>query len=113
MKMTVMDSTDPVVNTCSPKIYNLQTPLKKSIGRDNNAILLSSDSSLDFGKKVKESLKSDKAFTTSSIDASTNVQRQVSKHGRELSLVDLIVLEESSRTKCSKAGESYCYKTCQ
>ena len=49
--MTVMDSTDPVVNTCSPKIYDLRTPLKKSSGKDNTAILLSSDSSSDFGKK--------------------------------------------------------------
>ena len=76
-----MGSTDPVKNTCSPKIYDLRTPLKKSSGKDNNAILLASDSSSDFDKKVKESFKSDKAFSTSSIDASNKVQRQVSKHG--------------------------------
>ena len=36
--------TEPVKNTCSPKIYDLRTPLKKSSGKDNTAILLSSDS---------------------------------------------------------------------
>ena len=47
--------TEPVKNTCSPKIYDLRTPLKKSDGKDNTEILLSSDSSSDFGKKVKGS----------------------------------------------------------
>ena len=75
--------TEPVKNTCSPKIYDLRTPLKKTIGKDNTSVLLSYDSS-EFGRKVKRSTKLDKAFTTSSIDASTNVQRQVSKHGQEL-----------------------------
>ena len=80
--------TDPI-NTCSPKIYDLRTPLKKSSGKDNTAILLSSDSSSDFDKKVKESFKLDKAFSTSRIDTSTKV------------------------LLCSKVGESYCYKTLQ
>ena len=37
----------------------------------------------------------------------------VSKNVQGLPLVDLILMEESSRTKCSKVGESYCYKTLQ
>ena len=41
---------EPVKNTHSPKIYDLRTPLKKSKGMDNTEILLSSDSSSDFGK---------------------------------------------------------------
>ena len=87
--------------------------MKKSKGIDNTEVLLSSDSSSDFGKKAKGSFKSDKAISTSSFDASTKVQRQVSTHGQGLSLVDVILLEDSSRTKCPKVGESYCYKTLQ
>ena len=93
-----MGSTDPLI-IHALKIYILRTPLKKSSGKDNNAILLSSGSSSDFGKKVTVSFKSDKAFSTSSIDTSTKVQRHVSKHGRGLSLVGFILLEESSSTK--------------
>ena len=79
----------------------------------HTAILLLSDTSSDFSKKVKESFKSDKAFSTSSTDASTKVQRQVSKHGRGLSLVDLVLFEESSCAKYSKDGDSYCYRILQ
>ena len=87
--------------------------MKKSKGKDDTEVVLSSDSSSDFGEKAKESFKSDKAISTSSLDTSSMVQRQVATHGRELSLVDVILLEENSRTKCSKVGESHCYKTFQ
>ena len=87
--------------------------MKKSKGKDDTEVVLSSDLSSDFGEKAKESFKSDKAISTSSLDTSSMVQREVAMHGRELSLVDVILLEETSRTKCSKVGESHCYKTFQ
>ena len=59
--------TEPVKNTHSPKIYDLQTPLKKSKGKDDTEVVLSSDSSSDFDEKAKESFKSDKAISTSSL----------------------------------------------
>ena len=80
---------------------------------DNTEALLSSDSSSDFRKKAKGSFKSDKAIFISSFDTSSMVHRQVDTHGRGLSLVDVILLEETARTKCSKVGESHCYKTFQ
>ena len=46
--------TEPVKSIHSPKIYDLRTPLKKSKGKDNAEVILSSDSSSDFGKKVKK-----------------------------------------------------------
>ena len=80
---------------------------------DKTEIVLSSDSSPDFGKKAKGSFKSDKALPTSSSVSSINAQKQIATHGQKLSLVDIILLKENSHTKCSKIGESHCYKTCQ
>ena len=60
-------------------------------------------SKIDYTKEDKH--KFERKATTSAKLASKNVPEQ--------SLVDLILLEESSRTKCSKVGESYCYKTLQ
>ena len=97
--------TEPVKSIHSPKIYNLQTPLKKSKRKDNTEVILSSDLSSDFGKKEKRSYKSDKAISTSSIDNSTMVHKQTATHSSGLSLVDVILLEEEkSRNKCSKLG---------
>ena len=80
---------------------------------DSTEVVLASDSSLDSGKKAKGFFKSDKAISISCLDTSATVQRQVSRHGQELSLVDVILLEENSRAKCTKVGESHCYKTFQ
>ena len=102
---------EPTKNTLSPKIYDLRTPLKKSKGKDNTEVVLSIHSSSDFGKKAKRSYKSDKAISTSSIDDSSMVHKKDAKQSSGLSLVDIILLEEKSRAKCSKVGESYCYKT--
>ena len=101
--------TEPVKSIHSPKIYELRTPLKTSKGKDNTEVILSSDSSSDFGKKAKRSYKLDKAISTSSINTSVMVQNQVAAQGSGLSLVDVIFLEETLCTKCSKVGESHCY----
>ena len=80
---------ESVTSKPSPKIYNLRTPLKKSRKDDMvSDIDDTKDAVYKLGKKA----------TTSSQLAS----KSVSEH----SLVDLILLEESSRSKYSKTGES-------
>ena len=95
------------------KIYDLRAPLKTSKRTDNTEIVLSSESSIECDKKAKGFQKSDKVSVTSNWDTTYIVQGLKTKHSQELSLVDLILMEENSRSKCSKVGESHCYKTFQ
>ena len=76
-------------------------------GTDNAEIVLSSDSSTECGKKTKGFQKSDKATAISSLNTSSTVQRLETKHSQELSLVDVILMEENLCSKCSKVGESH------
>ena len=89
---------------CSPKIYDLRTPLNNQIKNNDfsNSVYIGIQTSSKLDKNKRGSLKIDRESTTSCNVASNNVQGQ--------SLVDLILLEESSCAKCSKIGESYCYK---
>ena len=66
------------------------------------------DSATEVGKRTKGSLKTIKATTTSRRDTSLTAQKLETKPSHELSLVDLILMEENSRSKCAKVGESYC-----
>ena len=93
--------------------HHLKNSLENIKRTDNTEIVLSSDSSTECGKKTKGFQKSDKATANSSLNTSSTVQRLETKHRLELSLVDLILMEENSRSKCSKVGESHCYKTFQ
>ena len=87
---------EPTKSHISPKIYDLRTPLKKSRGKDNTKIVLSSDSSPDLSKITEEKRKLSKAMATSSSHAP--------------SLMEAILDEEKTRAKCSKVGELHCYK---
>ena len=104
---------EPTKNSPSPKIYDLRTPLKSSKRMDTTEIVLSSESSTKINKKAKGFEKSDKVHITSNWDTTSIVQGLKTIHSQELSLVDLILMEENSRSKCSKVGESHCYKTFQ
>jgi hypothetical protein len=105
--------TELTKNAPSPRIYDLRTPLKESKRTDTPEIVLLYDSPTEFGKRTKGSLKTIKATTTSRRDTSFTAQKLETKPSHELSLVDLILMEENSRSKCTKVGESYCYKSVQ
>ena len=108
-----MVDTEPIKNNISPKIYDQRTPLKKSKGMYNTEIVLSSDSSSDFSNKTEGNSKSDKTITTSSSHTSFMIQRRATERSMDQSLVDVILDEVNTRAKCSKIGESHCYKTLQ
>ena len=76
-------------------------------------MVLLHDLTTEVGKKTKGSLKTIKATTTPRKDSSFTAQTTDTKPNEELSLIDLILMEEKSRSKCVEAGESYCYKTLQ
>ena len=80
---------------------------------DSPEVVLLYDSTSEIGKKTTGSLKSIKATTTSKSDSAFTAQTTETKPSKELSLIDLIFMEEKSHSKCAEAGESYCYKTLQ
>ena len=79
----------------------------------NTEIVLSSDSSSDFGNKTEGNSKSDKTITTSSSYTSSMIQRRATERCMDQSFVGVILDEVNTRAKCSKIGESHCYKTLQ
>ena len=106
-------NTEQVKNNISPKMYDLSTPLKTSKGLYNPEIVLSSDSSSDFNKKTEGKLKSDNAISTSNSSISSMIQRRGTERCMDQTLVDVILDEEKTSAKCSKIGESHCYKSFQ
>ena len=110
---SVMGDTEPSKNAPPPRIYGLRTPFKESKRTDSPEVVLLYDSTAEVGKKTKVSFETIKATTTSRRDSSFTAQTTDTKPNKELSLIDLILMEEKSRSKCVEAGESYCYKTLQ
>ena len=112
---SVSSETEPSKNDPPPRIYDLRTPLKESKRTDFSEEILLYDATSEIGKRTKGSLKSIKATTTSVKDSTFTAQTMVSKPSKEMSLVELILLEEKARSKCTytEAGELYCYKTLQ
>ena len=51
---------EPTKSQFSPKIYDLRTPLKKSVGRDNTEIVVLTDSSPELNKKTRGKPQQDK-----------------------------------------------------
>ena len=86
----------PTKSQFSPKIYDLRTPLKKSVGRDNTEIVVVTDSSPDLNKKTRGKTQHDKQMATSNSHATWSME--VSPD------------EDNSRVKSSIPGELYCYK---
>ena len=107
----VSSETEPSKNDPPPRIYDLRTPLKESKRTDFSEEILLYDATSEIGKRTKGSLKTIKAITTSGRDSSFTAQTMDTKPSKELSLVDLILMEEKSRSKCVEVGESYSYKT--
>ena len=93
----------------SPKIYDLRTPSKRT---NYTEIALSSESSTK-SDTAKGFEKTDKIPITSNLDTTSTVQKTKTTQSRELSLVDQLLMEDQTRSKWSKVGESYCYKTFQ
>ena len=110
---SVKSDTKPSKNNPLPRIYDLRTPLKESKRTDSPEVVLLYDATSEISKRTKGSLKTIKAITTSGRDSSFSAQTMDTKPSKELSRVDLILMEEKSRSKCAEVGESYCYKTLQ
>ena len=108
----------PAISTHSPKIYDLRTPQKKSRKSDTYAddtsgkwFDLSKDNKQMQSEKIKNSIPakpiSVKSYTSSSKLVSLALENTV------VSLVDMILLEESSRDKHSKTGTVIKLKDCK
>ena len=110
---SVSSETEPSKNDPPPRIYDLRTPLKESKRTDCYEEILLYDATSEIGKRTKGSLKSIKATTTSVKDSTFTAQTMVSKPSKEMSLVELILMEEKARSKCAEAGELHCYKSLQ
>ena len=99
----------PALCTNSPKIYDLRTPQKKSRKSDTYSdntseqwFDLSKDSKQMQSEKIKESIPA-KPTSVKSYTASSNLVSLASEK-TVVSLVDMILMEESSRDKHSKTG---------
>ena len=108
----------PAISTHSPKIYDLRTPQKKSRKSDTYSddtsekwFDLSKDKKQMQSEKIKDSIPakpiSVKSYTSSSKLVSLASENTV------VSLVDMILLEESSRDKHSKTGTVIKLKDCK
>ena len=87
---------EPTKSQVSPKIYDLRTPLKKSVGKDNTEIVVLTDSSPDLNKKTRGKTQHDKPMATSSSHATWSTEASLD--------------EDNTRVKSSVPGELYCYK---
>ena len=85
---------EPNASQYSPKIYDLRTPLKKSVGRDNTEIVVLTDSSPDLKSRGKT--QHDKHSATSSYHA--------------ICSTEVLLDEDNTRVKIAIPGELYCYK---
>jgi len=106
----VEKESDHAINTTSPKIYDLRTPQKKSerkktLSSESSEKMYSSDSSdvmfdPNYDYKSTEFTKDSKP--TNTISSSSRISSMPTK--TDLSIVDKILLEESSYAKHSKTG---------
>ena len=100
--------TEPTKNNTSPKINDLRTPLKKSrIMQFGNCFVM-----WFVTRSRYENRREAKDIATSRSVVSSLILKWGNERLRE-NLVDSILEEEKTRAKCSKFGESYCFKTFQ
>ena len=81
---------EPTTSQFSPKIHDLRTPLKKSIGRDNTEIVVLTDSSADL--KLRGKTQHDTQMANSSSHATWSTEAD----------------EDNTCAKISIPGELYC-----
>ena len=106
----VEKESDHAINTTSPKIYDLRTPQKKSenkktLSSESSKKMYSSDSSdvmfdPNYDYKATEFTKDSKP--TNTISSNSRISSMPTK--TDLSIVEKVLLEESSYAKHSKTG---------